>query len=217
MMGASLECAIYCLLSSAVVFYPKHNTEKCSYCLDVRSIVPECEDNILECQKTNPEGVLYCLTVYEYGDKISSAVRCLSLEDFNLSDLKEVSQNMTDFEVLNSVQHSQCGHKYMKECQCSTCKMEKPMLPPKPFVINDILQRELGNVVTKDLTSPETDQIDLDDGGEYVENNNSGFILYEYGKQIFKKLLFSPNDTSSNNTNIFLLLLSFILIHFLTY
>uniref|UniRef100_A0AC35EQM5 Uncharacterized protein n=1 Tax=Panagrolaimus sp. PS1159 TaxID=55785 RepID=A0AC35EQM5_9BILA len=58
-----MDCATLCLISATLAFTPSSDVQKCMYCLDVRGVTQTCNEDIMECVKTYPDMVLYCLTV----------------------------------------------------------------------------------------------------------------------------------------------------------
>ncbi|KAI1731381.1 hypothetical protein Ddc_00191 [Ditylenchus destructor] len=110
-----VECASLCLLAIAVGLKASYDTEKCSYCMDVRGLTSECDADPISCMSSEPDALIYCLTVHEsprHSDHIRRVVRCLSHAAFNIT-----TEDLHDAMALR-----ECHFDTMKKCHCSTCR-----------------------------------------------------------------------------------------------
>uniref|UniRef100_A0A0N4ZJR5 Uncharacterized protein n=1 Tax=Parastrongyloides trichosuri TaxID=131310 RepID=A0A0N4ZJR5_PARTI len=223
MKGSPLECAIFCLISNAVIFQPKFDNKKCTYCVDVRPIVSECQNNPFECQDTNPEGIIYCLNVFEYSSKVQSTVRCISIWDLDFKNITEIYTNLsTSIDILRQVQSTQCTQRLMKNCNCSSCirEIEGPIknVNENKLSINktDIINIK-ENIKANDTGSLQGLMINnkvIIEEIDYEKNEKiPSFIIFEYGKNLFGKLFNSNNNSSIvPKFNLIILTLSIIII-----
>lgn len=89
--------------------------QKCSYCMDVRGLTSECDADPISCMSSEPDALIYCLTVHEsprQSDHIRRVVRCLSHAAFNIT-----TEDLHDAMTLR-----ECHFDTMKQCHCSTCR-----------------------------------------------------------------------------------------------
>uniref|UniRef100_A0A0K0FG25 Uncharacterized protein n=1 Tax=Strongyloides venezuelensis TaxID=75913 RepID=A0A0K0FG25_STRVS len=204
MIGSPLECSIFCLISTAVIFHPKPENKKCSYCLDIRPIVQDCQNNPYECQDINPEGVIYCLNVFEYSTNVQSTVRCLSIWDIDLKNISKIVSNKVTVEVIRQVQSPYCTQKLMKQCNCSSCTIPSPPSIKKitnKENINKNRTKEINNL-SNQLSNSLNEKIDekkeiLEEDTIEEKDGVPNFLIFKYTKKLFDSI-FNNNNSSFN-------------------
>lgn len=188
--------------------------------MDVRPIIPECQDNTYECQDINPEGIIYCLNIFEYSTKVQSAVRCLSIWDIDLKNVSNIVTNKKTVEVLRQVQSNYCTQKLMKQCNCSSCTIEPPLMTNKILLENkiNVSKKETGHNSSHLLPTNiyngkinESKEILIE---EKYNNKDKipNFLIFKYAKKLFNSI-FNNNNSSSNykwNISFFALQYSFL-------